>query len=325
MHRQLIGMCLGMSALLGATVARAGPYPTKPVTMVVPFSAGGPTDTIARLVAQGMTADLKQQVIVENVGGAGGTVGAGRLARAEPDGYSLLLHHVGHATAPALYRKLAFDPLKDFETVGLVTDAPMTFVARKDLPPKDFKEFIDYVRKNKDKVTCANAGVGAASHLCGMLFMSAIEANLTTVPYKGTGPAMNDLLGGQVDFMCDQLTNTMSQIRAARVKVYATTTSKRVPLLPDLPTATEAGLPGFRIEVWHALYAPKGTPPAVIARVNTALKAALHDPNVKKRFAELGTEPVPDDLATPEAHRARLKAEIDKWGPILKKAAVYAD
>jgi tripartite-type tricarboxylate transporter receptor subunit TctC len=318
-------MFLGAAGLLASPLAGAQTYPTKPITMIVPFAAGGPTDTIARLVAQGMTVDLKQQVIVENVGGAGGTVGAGRVARSAPDGYTIFLHHIGHSTAPALYRKLAYDAMKDFETVGLVTDAPMTFVARKDFPPKDFKDLVAYVKQNKDKVTMANAGVGAASHLCGMLFMSAIGANLTTVPFKGTGPAMNDLLGGQVDFMCDQLTSTMSQIKGGKIKVYAATTAKRVPSIPDVPTASEGGLPGFQIGVWHALYAPKGTPPAVIERINKALKSALHDPNVKQRFAELGTEPVADNLATPEAHRAHLKAEIDKWGPIIKQAGVYAD
>ena len=325
MHRRLIGMFLGAAALLASPLAGAQTYPTKPITMIVPFAAGGPTDTIARLVAQGMTVDLKQQVIVENVGGAGGTVGAGRVARSAPDGYTIFLHHIGHSTAPALYRKLAYDAMKDFETVGLVTDAPMTFVARKDFPPKDFKDLVAYVKQDKDKVTMANAGVGAASHLCGMLFMSAIGTNLTTVPFKGTGPAMNDLLGGQVDFMCDQLTSTMSQIKGGKIKVYAATTAKRVPSIPDVPTASEGGLPGFQIGVWHALYAPKGTPPAVIERINKALKSALHDPNVKQRFAELGTEPVADNLATPEAHRAHLKAEIDKWGPIIKQAGVYAD
>ncbi len=325
MHRRLIGICLGAVALMASPLAGAQSFPTKPITMIVPFSAGGPTDTIARLVAQGMSNDLKQQVIVENVGGAGGTVGAGRVARSAPDGYTIFLHHIGHSTAPALYRKLAYDSIKDFEPVGLVTDAPMTFVARKDFPPKDFKELVDYVKNNKDKVTMANAGVGSASHLCGMLFMSAIETDLTTVPFKGTGPAMNDLLGGQVDFMCDQLTSTMSQIKGGKIKVYAATTAKRVPSIPGVPIAAEAGLPSFRIGVWHALYTPKGTTPAVIGRINKALNSALRDPKVKQRFAELGTEPVADDLATPEAHRTHLKAEIEKWGPIIKKAGVYAD
>jgi tripartite-type tricarboxylate transporter receptor subunit TctC len=293
--------------------------------MIVPFSAGGPTDTVGRLIGRAMEVDLKQPVIVENVGGPGGTLGAGRVARATPDGYTILLHHIGQSTAPTLYRNLTYNPVDDFETIGLVNDVPMTIIARKDFPPNNLKELIAYVKANKDKVTYANAGLGAASHLCGMLFMTAIQTDLTTVPYKGTAPAMNDLLGGQVDFMCDQTTNTTSQIKAGKVKVYAVTSKKRVPSLPDVPTADEAGLPGFEVGVWHGLYAPKGTPKPVIDRLNKALKAALKDETVKQRFADLGTEPIADNLANPEAHKAYLKAEIAKWAPIIKKAGVYAD
>ena len=293
--------------------------------MVVPFAAGGPTDTVARLVAQSMTGTLKQTVIVENVGGAGGTIGAARVAKSAPDGYTLFLHHIGQSTAPTLYRKLSYNAVDDFEPIGWITDVPMTFIARGDFPAKDFKEFLAYVKANKNKVTYANAGVGSASHLCGMLFMTAIDTELTTVPYKGTGPAMNDLLGGQVDFMCDQTTNTTSQIKGGKVKAYAVTTKTRVPSLPNIPTANEAGLPGFEVGVWHGLYAPKGTPKPVIDKVAAALQVALKDPVVKQRFADLGTEPVSADRATPEALRAHLKAEIAKWAPIIKKAGVYAD
>jgi tripartite-type tricarboxylate transporter receptor subunit TctC len=247
------------------------------------------------------------------------------VAKASPDGYTILIHHIGQSTAPALYRRLPYDPLKDFEPIGLINEVPMTLVSRRDFPPKGLRELISYVKANKDKVTYANAGLGAASHLCGMLLMSAIQTDLTTVPYKGTGPAMNDLLGGQVDFMCDQTTNTTSQIKANRIKVYGVTTKKRVPSLPNVPTMDEAGLPGFEVSVWHALYAPKGTPKPVIDTLTKALQTALHDSTVKQRFAELGTEPVPDNRATPEALRAYLKAEIDKWAPIIKKAGVYAD
>ncbi|HTJ96648.1 MAG TPA: tripartite tricarboxylate transporter substrate binding protein BugD [Rhodocyclaceae bacterium] len=313
------------SALLGFSMAHADEFPSKPITFVVPFAAGGPTDTVARLLAQSMSANLKQTVLVENVGGAGGTVGAGRVARSPGDGYTLLLHHIGHATAPALYRKLAYDPVGDFEPIGLITDVPMTFVARKDFPAKSMKELIEYVKTNKDKVTYANAGVGSASHLCGMLFMSTIQTDLTTVPYKGTGPAMNDLLGGQVDFMCDQTTNTTSQIKGGKIKAYAVTTKTKVASLPDLPTVDSAGLPGFEIASWHALYAPKGTPTAVIDRLAKSLQVALQDANLKQRFAELGTEPVAQNRATPPALRVYLRSEIDKWGPIIKKAGVYAD
>jgi putative tricarboxylic transport membrane protein len=308
-----------------AVTAPAQDYPTKTITIVVPFAAGGPTDTVTRLVAQSMTGTLKQQVIVENAGGAGGTIGATKVARAKPDGYTLLLHHIGHSTAPSLYRKLPYDAVKDFEPIGLVTDVPMTFIAKKDFPPKDMKELITHVKANKDKVTYANAGVGSASHLCGMLFMTAIQTDLTTVPYKGTGPAMNDLLGGQVDFMCDQTTNTTGQIKAGKVKAYAVTTAKRVASLPELPTMQEAGVAGFEIAIWHGLYAPKGTPKPVIDKLASALQVALKDANVKTRFAELGTEPVAVDRGTPEALRTQLASQIDLWSPIIKKAGVYAD
>jgi len=311
--------------LLGALPVYAQQYPSKVITIIVPFAAGGPTDTVARLLAQTMGTTLKQQIIVENVGGAGGTIAAARVAKAAPDGYTILIHHIGHATAPALYRKLPYDAINDFEPIGLINEVPMTMVAKLNFPPKDLKAMIAYVKANKDAVTYANAGLGAASHLCGMLFMSAIETDVTTVPYKGTGPAMNDLLGGQVDFMCDQTINTTSQIKAGKIKVYGVTTKKRVPSLPNVPTMEEAGLAGFEVSVWHGLYAPKGTPKPVIDALTKALQTALHDANVKRRFAELGSEPVADSRATPAALRAHLKAEIDKWGPIIKKAGVYAD
>jgi tripartite-type tricarboxylate transporter receptor subunit TctC len=312
-------------ALFGSAFAHAQTYPTKTITMIVPFAAGGPTDTVARLVAQSMGNKLKQQIIIENVGGAGGTIGAARVAKAAPDGYTLFMHHIGHSTAPALYRKLSYNAQADFEPIGLVTDVPMTIVARKDFPARDFKEFLAYVKANKDKVTYANAGVGSASHLCGMLFMTAIGTDLTTVPYKGTGPAMNDLLGGQVDFMCDQTTNTTSQIKSGKIKAYGVTTKTRLPNMQDLPTLNEAGLPGFEVAVWHGLYAPKGTPKPVVDTLASALQTALKDPNVKQRFGDLGTEPVSDARARPEALRAHLKSEIERWSPIISKAGVYAD
>lgn len=316
---------LGVAALIGAATAQAQDFPSKPVTIVVPFAAGGPTDTVARLVAQSMSVNLKQTVLIENVGGAGGTVGAGRVARAPGDGYTLLLHHIGQSTAPTLYRKLAYDPISDFEPIGLITDVPMTFVARKDFPAKNMSDMVAYVKANKDKVTYANAGIGSASHLCGMLFMTSIQTDLTTVPYKGTGPAMNDLLGGQVDFMCDQTTNTTSQIKGGKIKAYAVTTKTKVPSLPDLPTVDSAGVPGFEVGVWHGLYASKGTPAPVIDRLVKSLQAALQDPMIKQRFADLGTEPVALNRATPEALRAHLHREIGKWAPIIKKAGIYAD
>lgn len=317
-------LLVSVSSMIAPAQA-ADAFPSKVITLIVPFAAGGPTDTVARVIGQAMGTDLKQQVIIENVAGAGGTVAAARVARSAPDGYTLFIHHIGQSTAPALYRKLSYNAIDDFEPIGLVTDVPMTLVARKDFPAKDLKELIAYVKAHKDKVTLANAGLGAASHLCGTLFMSAIQTDLTTVPFKGTGPAMNDLLGGQVDIMCDQTTNTTGQIKGGKIKAYGVTSMTRVPSLPDISTMNEAGLPNFEVVVWHGLYAPKGTPKPIIERINKALKFALKDANVRQRFAELGTEPVADNRATPEALRAHLKAEIDKWGPIIKKAGVYAD
>ena len=310
---------------LAASSAGAQSYPDRTITVVVPFAAGGPTDTVTRLVAEAMSKDLGQQIVVENVGGAGGTLGAGRVASAEPDGYTLLLHHIGMATSATLYRKLAYDTLNAFEYVGLVTEVPMTIVARKDLEPSDLKSLIEYAKANKDTVTVANAGIGAASHLCGMMFMSAIQTPLVTVPYKGTGPAMTDLLGGQVDIMCDQTTNTTKQIQGGTVKAYAVTTAKRLDVLPDVPTAEEAGLPGFEVGIWHGLYAPKGTPAEVTERLSKSLQVALKDPNVVARFAELGTTPSSDADATPAALKAKLESEITRWKPIIDAAGQYAD
>jgi tripartite-type tricarboxylate transporter receptor subunit TctC len=310
---------------LGAGAARAQDFPKKPITMVVPFSAGGPTDTVTRLVAQGMSRSLGQQVVVENVAGAGGTIGAGRVARAGADGYTLLLHHIGMATAPALYRKLPFKIPEDFAPVGLVADVPMTLVARKDFPAEDLTQLLAHLRQNKDKVTYANAGLGSASHLCGLLLMSAIKTDLTTVPYKGTGPAMNDLLGKQVDFMCDQTTNTTSQIKAGKVKAYGVTTRSPVGSLPQLKPLADLGLPGFEVVIWHALYAPRATPAPVIDRLARALREALQDPTIARRLRDLGSEPATKERATPEALRKQLESELARWGGIIRQAGVYAD
>jgi tripartite-type tricarboxylate transporter receptor subunit TctC len=317
-------------AALFAAVALAGTawaqsFPAKPVTMVVPFTAGGPTDTVARSLAQGMSKALGQSVVVENVGGAGGTVGAARVKNAAPDGYTVLLHHIGMSTAPSLYRKLAYNPLTDFEMVGLVVDVPMTFVARSDFPAKDFAELVTYSKANKDKINLANAGIGSASHLCGLLFMSAIEADFTTVPFKGTADSMNALLGKQVDLMCDQTTNTTGQINAGTIKAYAVTSKARVPTLPKLPTVEEAGLKGFQVGIWHGVYAPKGTPKAAVDKLVSALQAGAKDPDFVRRMGELGATVYPAEQMTPAALQAQLKSEIDKWGPVIKKAGVYAD
>ncbi|MBK8062845.1 MAG: tripartite tricarboxylate transporter substrate binding protein BugD [Betaproteobacteria bacterium] len=314
-----------LAAIFASPLAQAQQYPSKAVSIVVPFAAGGPTDTVARVMAQAMAKPLGGQLIVENRPGAGGTVAAEYTAKANPDGYTILLHHIGMSTAPSLYRTLRFSPLESFEHIGLINDVPMTLVAKPGFPAKDFKELLAYVKANKSKVSYANAGIGSASHLCGMLFMSAIETDLTTIPYKGTGPAMNDLIGGQVDFMCDQTTNTTGQIRAGKVKAYGVTSKVRVPSLKDIPTLDEQGLKGFEVGVWHAFYAPKGTPKPVVDKLVAALQESLKDPTVKQRFNDLGTDPIAQDKATPAAHRNHLKAEIEKWAPLIKKAGVYAD
>jgi tripartite-type tricarboxylate transporter receptor subunit TctC len=308
-----------------AAGAAAAQYPTKPVTMVVPYAAGGPTDTVARVMGIAMAKPLGQTIIVENRPSNGGILAPEVVKNAKPDGYTILIHHIGMATIPSLYRQLRFDPLKDFEYIGLINDVPMTIVARNNFPARDFKEFLTYVKANKAKINAANAGIGAASHLCGMLFMSAIQTDLTMVQYKGTGPAMNDLLGGTVDFMCDQTTSTTSQIKAGKVKVYGVTSKTRVKSLPEVPTLDEQGLKGFEVGIWHALYAPKGTPKEAIDKLSKALQEALRDPVVNQRFADLGATAYPTDKATPAALEAHLKAEIAKWAPIIKKAGVYAD
>lgn len=319
-----------ISASLMAATVLAGPvlaqdYPARQITMIVPFSAGGPTDTVARLVAERMSADLGQQIVIENMGGAGGTLGAGRVASAEADGYTVLLHHIGMATAETLYRNLAYETLEAFDYVGLVTEVPMVVVARQDFEPADFPAFLEFVKGNAADLTLANAGIGSASHLCGMLLMQALEAPMITVPYQGTGPAMTDLLGGQVDVMCDQTTNTTQQIQGGTVKAYAVTTPERLELFPDLPTGAESGLDGFEVSIWHGIYTPKGTPAEVNERLSTALQSALADPGVAEAMAGLGTAPSSAEDATPAALQAKLEAEIARWQPVIEAAGVYAD
>ncbi|SDU73420.1 tripartite tricarboxylate transporter substrate-binding protein [Jiangella alkaliphila] len=300
----------------------AAGYPDQSITFVVPFSAGGPTDTVTRLIAEPISEELGVQIVVQNVEGAGGTVGAGEVANAESDGYTVLMHHIGMSTAPALYQDLGFDPLEDFEMIGLVTDVPMTIVARNDFEPETLEDLIDHVSDNADSVTLANAGIGAASHLCGLLFQDAIGVTVQEVPYEGTGPALTDLVGGQVDFMCDQTTNTSGQIAAGEVKAYAVTTPERVASLPDLPTTEEAGLPELEISVWHGLYVPAGTPEEIVTQLSDALKVALADQGVIDQLADLGTAPVPEADATPDAHRARLEEQIESWGQVIADAGV---
>lgn len=316
---------LASTALLGAGPARAEVFPDRPITMLVPFAAGGPTDVVARLIAIPMGKALGQTVLVENAAGAGGTIAATKTARSAPNGYTIFLHHMGMSTAPALYKKLSFDPLKDFDYIGQVVDVPMTLLARKDFPANNLQEALTYIKANKDKVSLANAGLGAVSHLCGLIFMSTIGVDLNTVPYKGTGPAMNDLLGGQVDLLCDQTTQTVPMIKEGRIKVFGVTTLNRLSALPNVPTLDEQGLKGFDVKVWHGMYAPKGTPPEVINKLNAALRAALQDPVVTKRLADLSSDVPAMDKVTPNGLKTHLEAEINRWGPVIRKAGIYAD
>ena len=311
--------------VIGSSFAHAQDYPSRVITMIVPFPPGGSTDVLGRVLAETMGESLGQQVIVQNSGGAGGTIGAGQAARSTGDGYTIFFHNMAHATAPALYRRLAYDPIADFEPIGLVADVPMILVARKDFPAGDLAATISYVKANKEEINFAHAGVGSTSHLCSILFMSKIETELASVPYRGTGPALNDVLGGQVDFICDQPVSTMGFIKAGTIKPYAVATKSRIASLPEVPTFEEAGLPGFELAVWHGLYAPKGTPAAVVEELGAALQEALNDPSLKQRFAELGAEPVTRDRATPAALDAHLKAEIAKWQPIIETAGVSAE
>ena len=317
---------LAFAAAAVAVAAQA--FPDKPITIVVPFTAGGPTDKVARDFAEALRKPLNNAtLVIENVGGAGGTLGANKVAKAAPDGYTLLLHHIGMATGPALYRKLPYKPLDDFEYVGLINEVPMTLVGKSTLPANNYAELIKWLEANKGKVNLANAGLSSASHLCGLLFQQSVKIDMTTVPYKGAAPAMSDLLGGQVDLMCDQTTNTTGQIESGKIKAYAVSTPKRLtsPALAKLPTLDESGLKGFNVSIWHGLYAPKGTPKAVLDQLNTALRTALKDPEFLKREEALGAVVVTDARVNPAEHKKFVEAEINKWGPAIKAAGEYAD
>ena len=323
--RRNVVLGLGLTAMVGLAPAASMAFPTKPITMVVPFSAGGPTDTVARTLAQTMEKSLGQPVVVENKPSAGGIVAPAEIARAKPDGYRILIHHIGMSTAPALYRKLSYKPLEDFEHLGLINAVPMTLIARPDFPAKNLQDAVTYVKANAQKINLANAGLGAASHLCGLMFQSAIGQALTTVQYKGTGPAMTDLIGGQTDLMCDQTTSTTPQIKGKRVLALAITTPKRLETLKDVPTAAEGGFKNFELSVWHGLYAPKGTPAAVTTRLNAALRDALKDPAFRKRMADLGSDVYSDNMATAAEHKKLLAAETERWGSLIRSAWVFAD
>jgi len=315
-----------LTTLMVALSAQA--YPDKPISIVVPFAAGGPTDKVARDLAVALSKQLKgQSIVIDNVGGAGGTLGAAKVAKAAPDGYTLLVHHIGMATSPALYRKMPYDTLGDFEYLGMINDVPMTLVGRSTLPATNFAELVKWLEANKGKINLANAGLGAASHLCGLLFQQSLKIDMTTVPYKGTAPAMTDLLGGQVDIMCDQTTNTSGQIEAGKIKAYAVTSPKRLttPALAKLPTLDESGMKGFNVGIWHGLYAPKGTPRAIQEQLNTALRAALKDTDFVKKQEALGAVVMTDARTGQADHKKFVEAEIAKWGPVIKAAGQYAD
>lgn len=305
--------------------AAAQAFPEKPVTLIVPFAAGGPTDVVARHLAIAMAKSLGQPVIVENRASTGGIVGTEAVVRAEPNGYTLLIHNIGMSTLPALSKKLRFDPTKDFEYVGLVADVPMTLVARRDLAPTGFKELQTYIGVNQKKINIANAGVGTASHLCGLLLMSQLQVPMTTIPYKGAAPAMVDLQGGQVDLLCDQVTTTLQPITTGRVKPYGTTTRSRLKNLPELATLSEQGLKDFEVSVWHGVYAPKKTPEPVMDRLVKALQNSLEDPAFKESMQKLGAIPVSRSRATPNGLATQLKSEMAKWSPLIKQAEAFID
>jgi tripartite-type tricarboxylate transporter receptor subunit TctC len=318
---------MGLFALANVATLAWAEFPEKPVTLVVPFAAGGPSDKIARDLAEALRKPLGQTVIVDNSGGAGGTIGAAKVAKANPDGYTLLVHHIGMSTAPALYRKLSFKVLEDFEFLGLINEAPSVLIGKTGLPGNNFADLRKWIAANTGKVNLANAGLGSASHLCGLMFQNALKTNLTTVPYKGTAPAMTDLIGGQVDLMCEQATNAVPQIEGKKVKVFGVTSLQRlqIPALKDAPTLSEAGLENFNVQVWHGLYAPRGTPPTVLARLNAALRAALKDPDLIKRQEALGVSVVTDGRLDPAGHKKFVETEIARWSKVIKDAGEYAD
>jgi tripartite-type tricarboxylate transporter receptor subunit TctC len=327
MHRRtlLAAVPFALAAPLAApTVWAQQRFPSRPVAIVVPFSAGGPTDVISRIVAEGMARDLGQPVVVENVTGAGGTIAAGRVAQARADGHTLMMHHIGHASAATLYRKLPYSVTDSFAPLGLVSDAAMTLVARPDFPAADLAGFMAEIKKQGDKLTLAHSGLGAANHLCGMLLQHTAGTALTGVVFRGSAPAITDMMAGRIDVFCDQATNTASFLRESRIKGYAATLPERVPGL-DLPTTAEAGQPSLLMSTWHGLYAPKGTPPEVQERLSGAIRAALREERLRERFSELVTAPATEERATPAFHRQFLAEEVARWRPIIQAAGQYAD
>ena len=319
-------LAAALAVLSFAAVAQT--YPSKPITIVVPFAAGGPTDRVARDLAEAMRKPLGDAtIVIENVLGAGSSIGSNKVAKANPDGYTILLNHIAMASMPNLLRNMPFKIDSDFEYLGMINDVPMTVIARPTMPAKNFKELRDWLNANKGKINLGNAGIGSASHLCGLMLQNAVQVDMTTIPYKGTAPALTDLIGGQIDLMCDQTTNTSVQIEAKKVNAYGVTTSKRLttPALKDIPTLQEEGLKGFEVTIWHGLYAPKGTPSDVVTKLNTALKAALKDPDFIKKQEALGAVVVTDKRMEPAEHKKFVASEIAKWGPVIAAAKEYID
>jgi tripartite-type tricarboxylate transporter receptor subunit TctC len=307
------------------TAAAQSNYPSRPISLIVPAAAGGPTDTVARLVAESMSRTLGQTVVVENVGGAGGTIGMARVSAAAPDGHTIAVWHIAHATAPSLYPALKYDVVNDFDHLGRITDVPMTLVSRTGIPAQNVTEFLSWLRKENDKVTYGHAGVGSASFLCMLMLSKELDVKPRGIGYRGTGPAMNDLLGNQFDIMCDQTTNTTNQIKDGKIKGYAVTTKAKVSSLPDLPTLDSGPMKGFEVSAWHALWAPKGLPKDATDKLVNALQVALKDAKVIERFASLGTAPVAAQFATPAALKEHLVAEVPRWGAVIKAAGAKGE
>ena len=321
MTRKIIGALLVLS---GMSCAIAQDYPSRTITMVMPYAPGGPGDTITRLFATAMQKPLGQQIIVDNPAGAGGSIGTAKVARSAPDGYTLLMIHISHATNVMMIKNLPYSPIDDFEPIGLATVGPMVLTGRKDFPPKDAKEFVDYVKANAGKLSMGHAGIGSASHLCGLMLNEALGVKIDMIPYKGAAPALNDLMGGQFDIMCDQTTSTIPAIQSGRIKPYAVAGTKRLDSMPDLPALSEVGIKGFDISIWFGLYAPKGTPKPIVDKLSAALKQAVQDPEVKAKLNSIGTSPVTPDQASPAKLATHLKNEIETLGPLLQRAGVSA-
>jgi len=321
-----IALALAATLGLAASAAQAQTYPGRPITMIVPFAAGGPTDVVARIVTDHMSRTLGQQIVIENVAGAGGTTGITRAAQARPDGYTIMMGHMGtHGAAPALYPNLKYDPTKDFAPIGLAAGTPILIVARKDFPANDLKGFLDYMKANGEKVNMAHAGVGSVSHSTGIFFNSVIKAKPTMVAYRGTGPALNDLMGNTVDYMTDQIVNVAPQIQGGNIKAFAIATAERSPALPNVPTTKEAGLEGYEVSAWNAIFAPKGTPPEIVNKLNDALVKALDDENTRKRLLDLGGVIPSGAERSPEALQKLVESEVARWTPVLKAAGATAE